>query len=280
MQTPSALNTPTLSSSQPNGVPASRPSSSHPGSSSSLKTARQQAWEAEQSRLQGLGRELKHAATAHHTSATSGSSSNSRQQEQQLKLAAITALESLLCYIFAFAAYDEAALAAEPRLPPSVKNWQSLRGFFGFVKRHTEPFPPLVGLTCHLGAAYNARILEIYTQVPAAAASASASAARDAAILDFFTAMQSAARDAEAKLDLDLLQQLFPRAWAQRSRQPLGLAPEPPLEPGKFAGPYKLPIPVMPASPVRAARAGVALLTEWAEKEGVEYAWRLKIGGS
>ncbi|CAK3853299.1 Hypothetical predicted protein [Lecanosticta acicola] len=248
---PAVSSTPTVngSSAPPNGIPRG------PSSQPSNKTPRQQAWEAEQKRLEGLGRELKHAATAHLNAGN------------EQKLAAIKCLESFLCYLLAFTCADEAAIAADPKQTPANKTWRSLQGFYGFVKRNTEAYAPLCGLACSLGMVFNAHVLALLTQFPGEGAS-------NQSLLETQAHMQRAAGEADTKLDIDILQETFPKAWSGRTK---ALQPkEKVLEPGKFSGPYKFPLQVT-TSPIRAARAGYAILQEWIAKEKIDYTPKLKL---
>ena len=237
-----------------------------PSSQPSIKTPKQQAWETEQKRLETLGRELKHAATAHLKTLAAPHPPTNPSKEQQL--AAIKSIESLLAYILAFTCADEAAGAADPKVNPSTKPWRTLHGFFGFVKRNCEAFPLLLGLACWLGVVFNARILELVTQVPA-----------DKSLLDSIleaqAMMRRAAIDAEAKLDIDVLQSSFPCTWEGRTKGALDISK---LEPGKgFSGSYKLPLG-MQTAPFRAARAGYAMLQEWIGKQDeTDYELKLKL---
>jgi hypothetical protein len=255
-QTPSGLSsTPNLTS-QSTGH--ARPPSSQPTS----KTPRQQAWEAEQKRLDTLGRELKHASTAH-LQATVSSAPLAEQ-----KLAAVKAVESLLCYLLAFACADEAAFASESGKVPSVGLWRSLSGFYGFVRRTNENFTQLSGLVSSLGVVFSSHILDIATRYPAKDHISREDLLETAALL------QRAASDADAKLDVEILQEHFPRSWSQRTRKPLPAREKYDLT--KLEGPFKLPFG--PAtSPIRAARAGHAILKEWVEKERVGYELKLKL---
>ncbi|KAK5120166.1 hypothetical protein LTR85_006647 [Meristemomyces frigidus] len=246
---------------QPNGIV--KP----PSSQLSTRTAKQQAWDTEQKRLETLGRELKHAATAHLKSLNITHSDASAPSNEQ-KLAAVKSVESLLAYILAFTCADEAALAADPRQNPSIKTWRSLLGFFNFVKRNCESFPLLLGLTCQLGVVFNARIIDIMLQYPA-----ERPAGRDIT-METYAALSKNAADAEAKLDVDVLQESFPRSWKARAKGPLGV--DKLAGPADFAGEYKFPIGVQ-TPPLRAARAGYAMLEEWIGKERVGYEMKLKL---
>jgi hypothetical protein len=272
----------------------SRPPSSHPQNggnaaafAASAKTPKQQAWDAECSRLSALGRELKHAATAHATTFSTTSSSTEQ------KLAAIRSLESMLSYFLAFTAADHAALAADPRQAPPAKHWMTLRGFYPWVKKQTAPFPLLTGLACALGAVFSAHVLDLYATYPSLSTSSSAGGADKgtaaekgaagsftlATALDLHSILQAALRDSEAKLDVDTLISTFPKTWDLRQRSG-STAPDPDPQPGKFSGPFRLPISSA-QSPLRAARAGFQLLGEWAERNrlgpGEKGGWEMRL---
>lgn len=253
---PAQISTPSLTSNQPNGL------SKAPSSQPSNKTPKQQAWETEQKRLETLGRELKHAASAYLNASQSDTSGSSKDH----KLAAVKSIESFLCYLLAFSCLDEANLAADPKQSPSYTTWRSLHGFYGFVKRNTEQFPPLCGLSCSLGVVYTARILDIAAQFPTDGPSRTS-------ILETHAALQKAANDAERRLDIDALQEAYPKSWGQRSKT---LPATERLESTKLGGGFKLPIGLA-TTPVRAARAGHAMLQEWLEREKIDYTLKLKL---
>lgn len=249
--TPPALtSTPSVgTNSQTNGI--SKPPSSQPSS----KTPKQQAWEAEQRKLEVLGRELKHAATAH---------INASQSEHDQRMAAVKSVESFICYLLAFTCSDEAAAAADPRQPPNYRHWKSLMGFYGFVKRHTEPFSPLYGLVNSLGVVFSCRILELGTQLQ--------DGPSQPTLLEIQHMLQKSATAAEEKLDIDMLQETFPKSWKDRTKK---LAAGERLDPTRLGGQYKLPLGLA-TTPIRAARAGNAMLREWMEKERLQYTLKLK----
>ena len=252
MHTPSAMSqaSPGKDGLQPtNGVHVVKPPSSQP----SAKTPKQQAWEAEQKRLANIGRELKHEVET---------------VAEPMRAAAVS-LESLLAFVLAFVCADKAALAADPKKPPTISVWRSMQGYFGAVKKKCEPFPALLGVACYLGVVFNAHILDLTIQFSS-----------DPSGTEFWQTqamMQRAANEAESKLDIDTLQSTFPRTWAKRAK---GALIQPSLEPGKgYKVSYKLPLGVQ-TSPLRAVRAGHAMLEEWLEKqkqEGLDYAMKLKL---
>ncbi|TKA80801.1 hypothetical protein B0A55_01601 [Friedmanniomyces simplex] len=250
--------------SQPNGL-GSKAASGH---QVAVRTAQQQAWETEQKRLEALGRELKHAATAHLAKLKLVSSDPGVPSTEQ-KLAAVKSLESLLAYFLAFTSADEAGLAAEPRQSPSLRYWRTLHAFFPFVKHNCEVAPLLLGLACHLAVVFSAHILDIVHQYPPGKQQA-----MQDLVVDTHATLFKSAREADARLDCDGLSEHFPRSWERRVRVPSAGGET--MTPGVFAGEYKLPVGVH-TSPVRAARAGFTMLQEWIGKEGVEYELKLKL---
>lgn len=233
-----------------------------PSSQPSNQTPKQKAWETDRKRLEALGRELKHAASDH-LKAAGNAAAGSKEQ----RLAAIVGLESFICYFLAFTCADEAALSADPKQTPSYTLWRSLHGLYGFVKRNAEAYPPLCGMACSLGIVFYAHILSLATQYPADGPSRET-------LLDTQAHMQRAANEVDMKFDCDAWPEAFPKAWKGRSKT---MPPKDKLtEPGKLEGQYKLPIS-MTTSPLRAARAGHAMLQEWIEKEKLDYTLRVKL---
>lgn len=246
------------STSQPNGIVKAR--STQPSS----KTPKQAAWETERKRLENLGRELKHAASAR----LSASQPDLSRPTVDQRMAAYMSVESFICYLLAFTCADEAAAAADPRQFPAYKQtWQTLQGYFGFVRKNAKPFPPLYGLVNSLGIVFNSHILELAIQSTPEGGSSRES------ILDTQAALQKCAAETEANLDIDMLQETFSQSWKARTKN---LPPVEKLTHTKLGGPYKLPINVA-TTPVRAARAGYAMLREWIEREKTDYELKLKL---
>ncbi|KAK4580456.1 hypothetical protein LTR86_000659 [Recurvomyces mirabilis] len=235
--------------------------------SSQSKTQKQQAWETEQKRLERLGRELKHAASAHVNKAKLVASGGETGVLEQ-RLAALKAIESLLAYFIAFTSADEAALTAEPKQSPAIRNWQSLHGFFSFVKRTCEVEPVLAGLASHLGVVYAGHILTL------SAAYGKTLGGTD--VGEVVGVLVREAKDAEMNLDLDAVIRLFPLSWAGRLR--VGMPGTEELGPGKFNGGYKMGFGVQ-TSPLLAARAGFGMLREWIERKNVRCELQLRLDG-
>jgi hypothetical protein len=264
----SAMHTPNAPSHSPpsslkdtpqTGNGTAKPPSSQPSS----KTPKQQAWDKEHKRLEGVGRAAKHAVpTIAQKKGGAALTSNEK------KLAAINALESVLAFMLAFTCADESALSSDPPRPPSTKPWISLQKYFGFVKGQCDPFPVLQGLACYLGIVFNAHILGLISQQSEESTSIKL-------LLETQTMMKRAAHDAESKLDIDALQTAFPRTWAARHS---GAPEQTKLEPGKsLGGTFKLPIG-MQSSPLHAVRATYAMLEEWIGlQSGLDYAMKIKL---
>jgi len=259
VETPPALSsTPSeqTRSSQPNGIKSKPPSSNPP----STKVATPQAWDAEQKRLERLGRDLKHGA-----SDLLSNKPNSRAR----RTAAAKSLESLFCYLLAFTCSDRAALVANQNIP--IRGWRSLTPFCSFVGRTTQDFAALNGLASSLAVVIHARILEIAAQFPNEGPS------RDS-LLELSGALHKAALHADEHMDIDTVITAFPKTWAARSKTSLPAPSQSEFgEPRKLLqGAYRLPLGVQ-TDPLQAARAGVALLKEWIAKEGLDYDFKLGV---
>jgi hypothetical protein len=257
VETPSARsNTPCEQkrTAQTNGM-ASRPPSSNPGPA---KAATSQAWDAEQKRLERIGRDLKHAAS---------DLLNNNPSSKSRRIAAAKSLESLICYLLAFTCSDRAALVANQNV--AMRPWRSLIPFCPFVSRATHDFAALGGLASGLAVVVHARILDIAAQYPSEAPS------RDS-MIELSGALRKAAVHAEENMDVDAIMGSFPKTWSGRSKTSL-TAPSPSEfgEPKKLLqGGYRLPFGVQ-TDALQAARAGVALLREWIAKEGLDYDFKL-----
>lgn len=253
VNTPSAKsNTPTANghgqNSQSGG--ATRPPSSQP----SNKTPQQQAWDTEFTRLNNLGRELKHSAQDDFKMET----------PERNQLAAVKLVECLLCFVLAFACSDESALSADPKRSPRHVAWKSLMGFYPFVQHKLKDFPLLAGLAASLATVFYKRIAVLTNPADEAEREAASAAA---------VALERAAIEADTKLDIEIIMEIFPRTWKGRTKG--ALPADSKLAPKKMlTGAYRLPIGVQSGS-VPAVRAGMALLREYMDKEKIGYELRL-----
>ena len=224
-------------------------------------TARQQEWENHRKDLEALGRELKRAVT--------NPATPQPNNETTRRLNAVRALESLLTYMLAFTAIDEACLAAEPRLPPNMRNWRTLLTFFPFVQRFTAPYPQLAGIASSLAVVFCSQV----AAVCAMRGKADRGAAE--ALFDAWGCLAREASEVEAKLGTKTLMAAFPQSWKAAVGAGVVLGEEK-MEPGKLTGRYALPLGVH-TKPVHAVRAAHAMLGEWISREGVVYEMRLKL---
>ncbi len=141
-----------------------------------------------------------------------------------------------------------------------------MQPFFHFVKKSCEPFPELLGVACWLAVSFNSRILELATL---------GNVLSREHLVETQAAMLKAAREGELKLDVDATQAAFPKTWKGRTK---GLGGDEKLDLQKgLKGAYGLPIGVQ-TSPIRAARAGWAMLNEWVEgRQGVKHEFKLSL---
>lgn len=255
-ETPSAQphnTTDHLPTSQANGTISAAPTNR----ASSGKTATPQEWEAEQKRLEKIGREIKHAATA---------LLNDNPNTAAREAAAAKFVESLICYLVAFTCSDRAAEAAGNK--PALTPWRTLTPFYQFVARTTASVPVLSGLASSLAVAFHAHILYIVSQMTDGGPS------RDS-LLKFHAGMLRAAKNADENLDFDVLTESFPQSWRGRAKTSSAACVDEPSEPNKLLnGGYRLPFG-MQTSPLLAARAAWAVLREWIANEGLEYEFKI-----
>lgn len=267
--TPSAHATSTPSA---NGIGSSQqraPSSQPIGSS---KTPMQEGWEMEQKRLDKLGRELKHEASAHSEKADKSQGSAA---ENEKILAALKAIESFLSYNLAFTSGDEAAHHAEPRGGPVVKMWMSLPPYHGFVRKHCEVLPELTGIACQAGVVATARVFELSGSH---SGEVSSSQKRDVVL----AAWQKMSRDMAAMLPDETIKSIFPETWAGRSKTKDSREVRDPAfsklqVPGKFDGEYEVSVGVH-TTPLMVVRLCYRELLELAKKyPELGYTPRLKL---
>ncbi|KAL2353274.1 hypothetical protein BJ546DRAFT_116756 [Cryomyces antarcticus] len=264
------------------------------------RTAKSQAWDAENLRLRALGGELKHAAQSIQKSVKEGE----KLPDKEAKLVAVTALESLLTYFLAFTAQENSLLCRA--YPANDSAWHNLHGFYHYVRRTCEPFPHLKGLAYQLGFVYHAHITGILAKRPptadltastnpvSAAVAANNRAATPASTTSNFSnisiattatpipppiyatlaSMHSYAATGFAKLPTTALIAAYPATWKAQAAP--DDAPET-CKPGEYKGAFALPLGVQ-SSPLQAVRMGVLFLDEWVRMElGGEYKFRLQL---
>ena len=255
-------------------------------------------WRAEQKRFTDLGRVLKHVAD----DLFKNKDKPGYDKLQVEKRAIATAVETVLCYILAFTAADNASRLS--RKPRDETAWRTLLPYISYVKSVTGGYTLLHGLCLQIEAVCRNVIqaldmvrLEHQTLPPALPeeskaptpdanheggrldpAAEAAQARKD--YIDFKSKLVENARLAQQlwvegafELSVDDLQQSFPNSWKRKSRAPLVKSKEK-LTIGSLGGDYYLPLSSV-STGVEAARAGWSLLCEWCKKEDIKWEGRL-----
>lgn len=252
-----------------NGTP---PSSRRPNakvkpspSNTNTKTSETLAWEAESARIGKLGRELKHAAS---------DSAQKTRNDQTSSLAAAQSLESFLCFILSFYCRERGFQSRNPPSPlDPTHTWLTLPAFIKFVRTHCHGFPVLEGLACHLGVVCNAMIMLRLTSKR----SSDLTPEESRALHDAVSAGLKASHEASSKLPLKALTKNFPDTWKKGlDASAATKTADEDVKPGKFAGPFSLPLG-LDTEPIVAVRVGCALLAEWCRAKGLGYAMKLSL---
>ncbi|KAF7119165.1 hypothetical protein CNMCM5793_008909 [Aspergillus hiratsukae] len=274
--------------SQVNSLKSASADSDNPASRS--RNSERRAWKDEYQRLGNLGRELKHAAERHtnRDAVTAGDE----------KLAVVTAIEAVLCFILAFVADDQSKALA--RQVGDSSTWLSILAYWRVVRKNSAPYPRLHSLCLILGAvsydAIHALDLERlavaplpgdHTPVPTPGSDGTTVTSdenkknrRDIIELknrlpDFYKESQRLWLEGLQGLSEDILAREFPDTWSRRSRRYSHLGKQK-LKIGDYTGEFLFP-PGKTSAPVETVRFGCAILREWCMKEGVAWSCRLDL---
>lgn len=255
------------------------------------------AWRAEQKKLSDLGRTLKHDADD-----IFGSKDKSMQDDPRVEKRGIaTAIETVLCFILAFTAADEASTMSSKMCDATA--WQNLIQYINFVKSKTMSYTLLHGLTLQLEAVVRNRIWTLDMErserqplpsnlfeqskvTPADDIAGQEAAAKDREIVkDYHELQKKMARNVHIarklwvegayELSVDDFQQSFPVSWKRKSRAPLVHSKEK-LTVGSLGGEFYLPLSSI-SSGIEAARAGWSILGEWCQKEDINWKGKLDL---
>ncbi|GIK02638.1 hypothetical protein Aspvir_006694 [Aspergillus viridinutans] len=254
------------------------------------RNSERRAWKDEYQRLGNLGRELKHAAERH--------TNKDAVTAADEKLAVVTAIEAVLCFILAFVADDQSKALA--RQIGDASTWISILAYWRVVRKNSVPYPRLHSLCLILGAvsydAIHALDLERlavtplpgdHTPVPTPGSDGTTVTSdenkknrRDIIelknrLLDFYKESQRLWLEGLQGLSEDILSREFPDTWSRRSRRYSHLGKQK-LKIGDYTGEFLFP-PGKTSAPVETVRFGCAILREWCMKEGVAWSCRLNL---
>jgi hypothetical protein len=253
------------------------------------------AWREESQKYLSLGRELKHIAERHSKRAKASSENSTVPDE---KLAAVSGIESILCFILAFIA-DDRSIALARQVGDSDK-WRSIIAFWRAVRTITKIHPHLFGLCLLLGAISHDVINSLdmerlavcpvpgeQSPVPTPGSDENAfnsekNKSNKKEFLELKHRLPENFREANRlwvdgcrELTDDVLKTEYPETWAKRSRNFAERGANQ-LKVRSYAGEYFLPFG-RTTTPMEAVRFGVALLREWCKNEGLPFEARLKL---
>jgi hypothetical protein len=271
-----------------------RTSTSNVDGQSSSREKERRAWREEFQKHTGFGRELKHNADGY-----SRSKATSEQDSiTDGKLAAVSAIESILCFIVAFIANDRFKIVA--RQVGDSETWRSIIAYWRVVERTTAAYPHLHGLCLILGAvshdAINSLDLERLaicsvpgeqSPVPTPGSdgntvNADKNKSQKKEFFELKSRLPENHKEANRlwlegcrELPDDVLSKDYPETWAKRSRN-FAERGHDSFKAGHYAGAFFLPFG-RTTTPMEAVRFGVALLREWCKKENIDFKARLKL---
>lgn len=245
------------------------------------------AWRDESQKFLNLGRELKHAADRH--TAKDNVSASDR------KLAAVTAIEAILCFILAFVTGDQSKALA--RQTGESSNWLSILAYWRVVKKNSASYQQLYDLCLLLGAvsydsihALDLERLAVsaipgdHTPLPTPGSNENATTDDSKKSRKEFFELKTRLpenykeskrlwTDGTRGFSEDVLTREFPVTWSNRSTNysELGIQR---LKVGQYSGSYFLPFS-RATTPLEVVRFGWSILNEWCVREGVNWDGRL-----
>jgi len=232
-----------------------------------------------------MGRSLKHEAQKILTE------KGKHLSKSDQKRVAVTSIECILSYIAAYHVQDQ-SLNLRGRPCEVEATWKTLFPLcMSFVGR-TKDLPALDGLRLYLGSVISAAICthlahrartsakahdspQDLSQAPQASQPDPA-AANLKLFAENFMNVQRLQQDARIMLPIDDIQKMYPKTWAARETS-MKLIKEPEkVSGGNLSGPYFLPIQ-SDSTPIQAVRFGRRLLSEFCEKERLDYTLRFSL---
>ncbi|KAJ6096764.1 hypothetical protein N7486_007510 [Penicillium sp. IBT 16267x] len=246
------------------------------------------AWRDEFQRFTNIGRELKHAAVRYNAKPDSSSVDE--------KLAAVTAIEAIMCFILAFVADDQCKVLT--RQVGDSSTWQSILAYWRVVKKNSTSYPVLHGLCLLLGAVSYGAIHSLdlerlavsplpgeHTPVPTLGSDGNTVLSDEnkksrKEFLELKNRLPECWKESQKlwlegtrSLSEDVLSKEFPNTWSLRSHNH-GERGKATPRPGDYAGDYFLPLGGI-TPPIEVVRFGWSLLQEWCTHEKVEWNGRL-----
>ncbi|KAJ5584107.1 uncharacterized protein N7459_003907 [Penicillium hispanicum] len=245
-------------------------------------------WRDEYQKFGSIGRDLKHAAERY--TAKSGVSLTDE------KLAAVTAIEAIMCFILAFVADDQSKVLA--RQIGDSSTWRSILAYWRVVKKNCASYPVLHSLCLLLGAVSfdSIHVLDLerfaasplpgeHTPVPTPGSDGNSVLSDENKksrkefsdlknrLLENYKESQKLWLEGTRGLSEDVLSREFPTTWSRRSHNHAERG-KTSLKPGDYTGDYFLPLGAT-TSPIEVVRFGWSVLTEWCAQESVEWKGRL-----
>lgn len=248
------------------------------------------AWRDEFQKFSNIGRELKHAAERY--TAKTGASTTDE------KLAVVTAIEAILCFVLAFVADDQSKVLA--RQVGDSSAWVSILAYWRLVRKNSASYPILHSLCLLLGAvsydAIHALDLERlavsplpgeHTPVPTPGSDGNTVLSNEnkksrKEFIELKNRLPECYRESQKLwlegtrvLSEDVLSREFPTTWSRRSHN-YAERGKTPLKAGDYGGDYFLPLGGT-TPPIEVVRFGFSLLKEWCAEEDVEWKRRLTL---
>ena len=254
------------------------------------RNGERRAWRDESHKYGNLGRELKHAAERH--------TAKERVAEADEKLAAVTAIEAILCFILAFTADDQSKSLA--RQGGDSSTWLSIIAYWRVVKKNCMPYRELYSLCLILGAVSYEVIHALDLEQLAACAfpgdrtMAPAPGSVDNTVVtddgkktqkefaelkerlpECYNKSRKLWIEGSRGLSEDVLTRKFPVTWSKRSTDYSNYG-NTHLRVGHYSGEYFLPLGKI-STPVEVVRFSWSILNEWCAKERVTWDGLLKL---
>ncbi|KAH7073687.1 hypothetical protein BKA63DRAFT_38958 [Paraphoma chrysanthemicola] len=276
--------TPGRSAATPAGNKSESKSGPTSAPSASKKQADAQLLAQMSMKLNQMGRALKHKATEILTK------KDKPITKQDERLAAVTNMECILSYMVAYYVQD-VSLHTRGRGSEVEQTWKTLLPLCASYARTTKDFKHLDGLRSYLSSVIASAICTHVSQravtsrnhdspqdIPPAdlAKQHSALTANFALLSDHTMKMNQHYQDARIALPFEDIQSLYKKTFAGRETNPKLVKEVERISPTRMTGPYFLPIS-NDTTPIQAARFGLKFLTEYCEKERLEYSLRVNL---